>query len=49
MVFLLARAVFAGAFTASLFAGLLFCLHPVHAEAVSWISGRSDPMCAFLH
>jgi len=48
MVFLLARRVFAGAFGASLAAGLLFSLHPIHAEAVSWISGRADPMCAFF-
>jgi hypothetical protein len=48
MVFFLARTVFAGAFSTSLVAGLLFSLHPVHSEAVSWISGRADPMCAFF-
>jgi hypothetical protein len=48
MVFLLTRSVFAGAFGVSLAAGLLFSLHPIHAEAVSWISGRADPMCAFF-
>jgi hypothetical protein len=48
VVFLLARSVFAGAFGVSLAAGLLFSLHPIHAEAVSWISGRADPMCAFF-
>ncbi|HXA48973.1 MAG TPA: glycosyltransferase family 39 protein [Candidatus Acidoferrum sp.] len=48
MVFLLARSVFAGALGVSLAAGLLFSLHPIHAEAVSWISGRADPMCAFF-
>jgi hypothetical protein len=48
MVFLLARTVFAGAFPLSLGAGLLFSLHPVHAEAVSWISGRADPICTFF-
>jgi len=30
----------------ALFAGLLFVSHPVHTEAVSYISGRSDPMAA---
>ncbi len=30
----------------ALFAGLLFVTHPVHTEAVSYISGRSDPLAA---
>jgi len=30
----------------ALFAALLFVSHPVHTEAVSYISGRSDPMAA---
>ncbi len=30
----------------SLFAGLLFVSHPIHTEAVSYISGRSDPLAA---
>jgi hypothetical protein len=46
LVFLLARIVFHGERARPLFAGLLFSLHPVHAEAVAWISGRADPMCA---
>src|SRR5882757_3915345 len=45
MVFLLARTLFGGALGASLFAGLLFSVHPAHSEAVSWISGRADPIC----
>jgi len=38
----------------ALFAGLLFVVHPIHTEAVSYISGRSDPLaavfllCAFI-
>jgi hypothetical protein len=48
MVFLLARTIFAGAMGVSFVAGLLFALHPVHAEAVDWISGRADPMCTFF-
>ena len=45
LVFLLARALVGSGFV-PLLAGLLFSLHPAHSEAVSWISGRADPMCA---
>jgi len=31
---------------APLFAGLLFAVHPVHVEAVSWISGRAELLSA---
>jgi len=27
-------------------AGLLFALHPIHVEAVAWMAGRSDTLCA---
>lgn len=29
-------------------AGLIFALHPIHPEAVSWISGRFDVLCGAL-
>jgi len=29
----------------SLVTGLLFAVHPVHTEAVSYVSGRADPIC----
>jgi tetratricopeptide (TPR) repeat protein len=29
-------------------AGLLFATHPIHAEAVAWISGMMDVSCAFF-
>ncbi len=32
----------------SLIASLLFVTHPVHAESVAWISGRTDVICAFF-
>jgi len=28
----------------SLFAALIFAVHPIHTEAVSWVSGRTDSM-----
>jgi hypothetical protein len=33
---------------APLVAGLVFALHPIHPEAVSWISGRFDVICGAL-
>ncbi len=33
---------------AALFAALIFGLHPVHAEAVAWISGVTEPMLALF-
>jgi len=32
----------------SLFAGLLFVVHPIHTEAVSYISGRADSLVALF-
>jgi len=33
---------------AGLLAGFIFALHPIHPEAVSWISGRFDVLCGTL-
>jgi tetratricopeptide (TPR) repeat protein len=33
---------------AALFATLIFGLHPVHAEAVAWVSGVTEPMLALF-
>lgn len=33
----------------SFFSGVLFSLHPVHAEAVTWLSIRYDLLCAFFY
>jgi protein O-mannosyl-transferase len=33
----------------SIAGGLLFALHPVHAESVSWIAGITDPLCAVFY
>jgi protein O-mannosyl-transferase len=33
----------------SIVGGLIFALHPVHAESVSWIAGVTDPLCAVFY
>lgn len=33
---------------AALFAALLFAAHPVHAEAVAWVSARNEPLAALF-
>ncbi|MFA6039618.1 MAG: tetratricopeptide repeat protein [Candidatus Peribacteraceae bacterium] len=43
LTFLLTRRRFAG-----VVAGLLFLLHPLHAEAVAWVAGRKDVLSAFF-
>lgn len=48
IIFFVALAMFPEAFGAAMLSALLFALHPAHAEAVCWISGRADPMCAFF-
>ena len=48
LLMLLARRFGFGLVPAAL-AGLLFAVHPVHAEAVAWISGRSELLaCVFM-
>jgi hypothetical protein len=47
LVFLVARRLFVNRWTATASA-LLFALHPVQAEAVTWITGRSDIVCAIF-
>lgn len=32
----------------SFISALLFTIHPVHTEAITYISGRSDPICVFF-
>lgn len=31
-----------------LIASLLFAVHPIHTESVTWIAGRTDPMCSLF-
>lgn len=33
---------------AALFAALIFGMHPIHADAVAWVSGVSEPLFAFF-
>ena len=42
LTFALARVAARATRPAALLAGLLFAVHPAHAEAVAWISGRAD-------
>jgi tetratricopeptide (TPR) repeat protein len=37
-----------GKWLLSLFTGFLFAIHPIHTEAVSYISGRADPLAALF-
>ncbi|NLH50551.1 MAG: tetratricopeptide repeat protein [Myxococcales bacterium] len=30
-------------------AALLFAVHPIHTESVTWIAGRTDPLCALFY
>ena len=46
-VYILALALGLGAFPA-LVAGLFFAAHPVHVEAVAWISGRNELLLTFF-
>jgi len=48
LVYLLARRLLKDEVTA-LIAALLFGLHPVHIEAVAWISGVTEPMLAVFY
>ena len=53
-VFLIARELLRGregagkAFTLPLMAGVLFAVHPIHTEAVAWVSAITDLSCAFF-
>jgi protein O-mannosyl-transferase len=47
LLYLLAARVLADPLAAG-FAALLFVVHPVHTEAVTYVSGRSDPLAALF-
>jgi len=47
LVFLIVSRV-TGKFAGGLIGSLLFAVHPVHAEAVAWVSGRSDLLASFF-
>ena len=47
LVYLVALVLFKDA-TAAFIAGLLFSIHPVHGESVSWVKNRSDLLCSLF-
>jgi len=47
LVYFILRTIFEKRWPAWLGA-LLFAIHPIHTESVSWISGRSDVICGFF-
>lgn len=48
MVFFLARRLWPAEPYLALLSASLFAVHPVHTEAVSWVSGRSEVLAAFF-
>ncbi len=48
LLFLLVRGLAGTATWAPFAAGALFAVHPVHAESVAWVSGRTDLLAAVL-
>ncbi len=48
LVVLLARRLLGGSVLAALASGLVFALHPAHAESVAFISGRVDPLATLF-
>ena len=49
LVFFTLRRLLGADLTASTLAAILFAVHPVHAEAVSWISGRNELISTFFY
>lgn len=47
LVFFLVRR-FSQSAPLALACGALFAVHPIHTQAITYISGRADPMCAFF-
>jgi len=47
LLFVFARRVGFEPVTAGI-AALIFAVHPIHIESVAWISGVTDPLCAFF-
>lgn len=49
LVFFTLRRLLGADLTASTLAAVLFAVHPVHVEAVSWISGRTELISTFFY
>ncbi len=45
---LVLRELYGGGREAAFLSALLFALHPMHVESVSWIAGRTDVLCALF-
>jgi hypothetical protein len=49
LMFLVCRRLFVKGTTVSMLAVLIFAIHPIHANSVYWISGRTDIIACFFY
>ncbi len=49
LVYLLCLKLFPGRYYLAILSTILFCLHPIHAESVAWISSRKESLSAVFY